>query len=49
MTEVEEEAITEGDISRGRQSQNKDHIECYKCGKKGHYQYDCTSTEDNAN
>lgn len=34
---------------RGRKSFNKDHTECYKCDKKKHYQYECSSTNSNAN
>jgi hypothetical protein len=34
---------------RGRGRQSKEHVECYKCHKLGHYQNECPSWEDNAN
>jgi hypothetical protein len=34
---------------RGRGKQSKEHVECFKCHKLGHYQNECPSWEDNAN
>jgi hypothetical protein len=33
----------------GRGRQSKEHVECYKCHKLGHYQSECPCWEDNAN
>ncbi|KHN36591.1 Retrovirus-related Pol polyprotein from transposon TNT 1-94, partial [Glycine soja] len=38
-----------GGRGRGRQSFNKAVIECFKCHKLGHYQYECPDWEKNAN
>lgn len=37
-----------GGWGRGRQTFNKDLIECYKCLKLGHFQYECSNSEENA-
>lgn len=34
---------------RGYSSPNKDHVECFKCHKKGHYKSECPEWERNAN
>jgi hypothetical protein len=34
---------------RGRGRQSKEHVECFKCHKLGHYQNECPSWEENAN
>lgn len=34
---------------RGRQPFNKELVECYKCNKLWHYQYQCPSVEGSAN
>jgi hypothetical protein len=34
---------------RGRQSFNKALVECYKCHKLGHFQYECSSWDKEAN
>ncbi|KAH1072811.1 hypothetical protein J1N35_025139 [Gossypium stocksii] len=34
---------------RGRQSFNKATIECFKCHKLGHFQYECLYWDKNAN
>lgn len=34
---------------RGRQSYNKATVECYKCHKLGHYQYECPTVTKKAN
>lgn len=38
-----------GARGRGRQSLNKEHIECYRCGKMVHYRNECPSNEGNTN
>ena len=38
-----------GGRGRGRQLFNKAVIECFKCHKLGHYQYECPDWEKNAN
>lgn len=40
---------TRGGRGRGRQSFNKETVECYKCHKLGHFQYECPNWEKNAN
>ncbi|CAJ2655081.1 unnamed protein product [Trifolium pratense] len=38
-----------GGRGRGRQSFNKDNIECYHCHKLGHFQSDCPAWDEKAN
>jgi len=38
-----------GGRGRGRQSFNKETIECFKCHKLGHFQYECPNWEKKAN
>ena len=36
-------------LGRGRQAFNKAIVECYKCHQLGHFQYECTKWEKEAN
>ena len=38
-----------GGRGRGRQFFNREHVECFKCHKLGHFQYECPMWEKNAN
>jgi len=38
-----------GGRGRGRQFFNKDQIECFKCHRFGHYQYECSNSDGNVN
>lgn len=38
-----------GGHGKGRQFFLKESVECYKCKKLGHYQYECPNLEANAN
>ena len=43
MKEEEAEEVRGRGRGRGRQSFNKAIVECFKCHKLGHYQYECPS------
>lgn len=38
-----------GGRGRGRQGFSKEMVECYRCHKLGHFQYECPNLEENAN
>jgi len=38
-----------GGRGRGRQGFSKEMVECYRCHKLGHFQYECPTLEENAN